>query len=158
MNARSSDLRRAFEAAGFTDVKTVLSSGNVVFNARSSSGPALERRAEAAMDDELGHAFRTVVRSTEHLQGVLDAEVFAGFDLPPAAKRVVTFLHRATPSPVRLPLERDGVHILEMVGAEVFTAYLPHPKGAVFMTLLERTFGKDITTRTVETVRKCVKA
>jgi hypothetical protein len=34
----------------------------------------------------------------------------------------------------------------------------PGPKGPVFMTFLERTFGKDITTRTLDTVRKCAMA
>jgi hypothetical protein len=32
------------------------------------------------------------------------------------------------------------------------------PKGPVFMSLLERTFGTDITTRTLDTVRKCASA
>jgi hypothetical protein len=40
----------------------------------------------------------------------------------------------------------------------VFTAYEPSPKGAVFMALLERTFGTDITTRTLATVEKCAAA
>jgi hypothetical protein len=40
----------------------------------------------------------------------------------------------------------------------VFIAYLPNDKGPVFMRLLERTFGQDITTRTLETVRKCARA
>lgn len=31
----------------------------------------------------------------------------------------------------------------------------PNPKGPVFMILLERTFGKDIATRTLDTVKKC---
>jgi uncharacterized protein (DUF1697 family) len=35
-NAKMSDLVKAFEAAGFEDVKTVLSSGNVVFSAPAS--------------------------------------------------------------------------------------------------------------------------
>ena len=34
MNATMAGLRRAFEAAGFDDVSTVISSGNVVFGAR----------------------------------------------------------------------------------------------------------------------------
>ena len=32
--------------------------------------------------------------------------------------------------------------------------YLPNPKGPVFMTLIEKTFGKAVTTRTWETVTK----
>jgi uncharacterized protein (DUF1697 family) len=37
MNAKMPELRAAFEAAGFEDVRTLLSSGNVVFGASSSS-------------------------------------------------------------------------------------------------------------------------
>jgi hypothetical protein len=78
--------------------------------------------------------------------------------LPPAAKRVVTFLRRPENAGMELPLERDGARILKLAGSEVFTAYEPHPKGPIFMTLLERTFGKDITTRTFDTVKKCAVA
>src|SRR3989475_9845092 len=40
VNAKMSDLKKAFEAAGFTDVKTILGSGNVVFSARCLGGVA----------------------------------------------------------------------------------------------------------------------
>ena len=33
-------------------------------------------------------------------------------------------------------------------------AYVPGAKGPVFMTLIEKTFGKDVTTRTWDTVQK----
>jgi hypothetical protein len=39
-------------------------------------------------------------------------------------------------------------------GREVFTAYVPGPRGAVFMTLIEKTFGEEVTTRTWDTVSK----
>jgi hypothetical protein len=41
-----------------------------------------------------------------------------------------------------------------MNGREVFTAYVPSPRGPVFMTLIEKTFGRNVTTRTWDTVRK----
>ena len=44
---------------------------------------------------------------------------------------------------------------LLMANAEIFSAYVPGPKGPVFMSLIERAFGRDITTRTLDTVRKC---
>ena len=78
--------------------------------------------------------------------------------MPPEAKRIVTFLRNPDRLASPLPIDREGVTILKRVGTEVYTTYLPNPKGPVFMTLLERTFGKDITTRTLETVRKCAKA
>ena len=155
MNARMPELKRCFEVEGFSDVRTLLSSGNVVFNARASSVATLERRAEKAMQSELGKSFATIVRAAEYLQDLVQSEPFAEFGLPPTAKRVITFLRRPAEPKLRLPIEKDGASILAFTGSEVLAAYLPSPKGPVFMSLLERTFGKDITTRTLDTVRKC---
>jgi uncharacterized protein (DUF1697 family) len=129
-----------------------------VFSSRASSPDALERRAERAMHAELGHSFRTIVRPAEYLQALVASGPFAEFELPPSAKRVVTFLRRPVESHVSLPIERDGASILKLVAAEAFTAYVPGAKGPAFMTLLERTFGTDITTRTLDTVQKCARA
>ena len=154
MNARMPALKSSFEAAGFTDVRTLLSSGNVVFNARSSPLATLERRAEKAMQSELGRSFHTFIRSTEHLQRLIESGPFAGFDLPPSAKRVVTFLRSPALPTLELPISRDDASILKLIGAEVLCAYIPGQKGPAFMGLLESTFGVNITTRTLETVRK----
>ena len=70
------------------------------------------------------------------------------------AKRVVTFLRRSEGLCVELPVERDGASILKLAAGEVFTTYEPNPKGPVFRTWLERTVGKDITSRTLDTVKK----
>jgi hypothetical protein len=44
--------------------------------------------------------------------------------------------------------------ILVVDGTTVFSAYVPGPRGPVFMALIEKTFGKDVTTRTWDTVIK----
>ena len=158
LNAKMPELKRCFEAAGFSEVRTLLSSGNVLFSTRGSSSETLERRAETAMHAELGHSFGTIVRPAQYLQSLVASDPFAEFNLPSNAKRVVTFLRRPLESTVALPIERDGASILKMVASEVFTAYVPSTKGPVFMSLLERTFGKEVTTRTLETVVKCAAA
>lgn len=155
MNARMPQLKRCFEAAGFSAVRTLLSSGNVVFDARSSSPAALERRAEKAMRSGLGRGFDTFVRSATYLQDFIESDPFADFTLAPTSKRVVTFLRQPVQPGLVLPGERDGASILGLRGSEVLAAYIPGPRGPVFMKLLERTFGTDITTRTLDTVRKC---
>src|SRR6478735_7383253 len=147
MNAQMPALRRAFEAAGFSEVRTLLSSGNVAFNARAASLDVLQRRAEKAMCSELGSSFNATVRTAQYLRELVASDPFADFHLAPDAKRVVTFLRKPAASIVKLPIERDGATILKLAGAEVFTAYTVTAKGPVFMSLLERTFGKDITTR-----------
>jgi uncharacterized protein (DUF1697 family) len=158
MNAKMPELQRSFEDAGFTNVRTVLSSGNVVFDARSSLGTSLERRAESAMQDSMGRTFHTFVRSVESLRGLLGSDPYAAFTVPPNAKRVVSFLRKPNTGKLALPIELDGAQILCMLDREIFTAYEPGEKGPVFMRLIEKTFGTEVTTRTWDTVRKCAAA
>jgi uncharacterized protein (DUF1697 family) len=158
MNCKMPALQRCFEQAGFTSVKTVLSSGNVVFDARKAAEATLQRKCEQAMEDGMDRGFATIVRSQDALKALLEADPFAAFELPPQAKRVVTFLRQPPAGPVDLPGEVEGARILGLRGSEVLTAYVPQPGNPVFMTLIEKTFGKDLTTRTWDTVRKCAAA
>jgi len=155
MNANMASLKKCFESAGFTDVRTVLASGNVVFNHRSTSIEKLQKKIEDAMTANLDRSFSTIVRSVDDLKKLLDGDPYAGFKLPKTAKKVITFLREPASEVSKLPIKRD-VYILSMCDTEVISAYVPGPKGPVFMQMLEKTFGKDITTRTVDTVKKCI--
>src|SRR6266566_1919756 len=141
MNCKMPALKAAFEAAGFTDVKTVLGSGNVVFDARSTSEEALQLKAEAAMQEHLGRVFPAIVRPVEQLRKLLETDPYRAFKVSPKAK-------------IKLPVEMHGARILAIKDGEIFSAYLPTPKGPVFMTLIEKTFGKEQTTRTWDTIVK----
>ena len=66
---------------------------------------------------------------------------------------IVFLRDKPAPRPA-LPIELDGARILSIEGKEVFSAYVPSPKGPVFMSLIEKTFGKELTTRTWDTVAK----
>lgn len=147
-------LKAAFEAAGFTDVKTVLGSGNVVFDARSASETTLEQRAEAAMQEQLGRVFLPIVRPVDQLQRLLATDPYKSFKVSPKAKRIVTFVRGRPTVTIRLPVELHGARILTMKDGEIFSTYLPTPKGPVFMSLIQKTFGEEVTTRTWETIRK----
>jgi uncharacterized protein (DUF1697 family) len=156
MNARMPELKRAFESAGFTDVKTLLSSGNVVFDARATSLPSLERKIEETMQKELGRTFLTIVRSIDSLRELLASDPFRGARLESDAKRVVTFL-RKSPTALKLPMALHGARIVRLQGNDLFSAYVPGPKGPVFMALIEKACGKEQTTRTWQTIEKVVR-
>jgi uncharacterized protein (DUF1697 family) len=160
MNCKMPELQRSLEEAGFTDVKTLLSSGNVAFSTpRAASAATLRKRLETAIQDGMGRSFDTHVRSSRHLQRLIAADPFAAFKLRAGSKRVVTFLREPlAASPVELPRTHGEACIWGLDGAEVFCSYVPEAKGPVFMHLLEKTFGKDITTRTWETVTRCANA
>lgn len=160
MNCKMPELQRSLEVAGFTNVKTLLSSGNVAFDTpRAASAATLRKRLEAAMQEGMGKSFETHVRSSQHLRQLIDADPFAAFPLRAGAKRVVTFLREPLEaSPIELPRTHGEACVWGLDGGEVFCSYVPEAKGPVFMQLLERTFGKDITTRTWDTVAKCARA
>src|SRR5688572_4678108 len=105
MNAKMPELRKAFETAGFTEVRTILSSGNVVFNARRASESSIQRTAEAAMEERLGQSFLTIVRPIDALREVLASDPYRAFRLSPSAKRIVTFLRDEPKAKITLPLE-----------------------------------------------------
>ena len=151
-------LKAAFEAAGFTNVKTVLGSGNVVFDARPAAASALEKRAEAAIEKRLKASFLTIVHPIADLERLLATDPYAGAKVSPEAKRIVTFVRGAPAATPKLPIERDGATIVRREGALVFSAYLPTPKGPVFMAMLQKAFGKEQTTRTWQTIEKVVRA
>jgi uncharacterized protein (DUF1697 family) len=154
MNLQMPALKACLEGAGFGDVKTLLSSGNATFTAASASEAALEKKIEAALKKAVAREFMTLVRPIDALQALLAAEPFRAFGGPAGAKRVVTFLREAPARPPKLPIEFDGVRILHISDREVFSDYVVGPRGPVFMTLLQKTFGPGITTRTWDTVRK----
>lgn len=157
MNLRMPDLKECLEAAGFEDVRTLLSSGNAVFGARERSEAAIQKKAEAAMQKHLGRTFMTLVRSVDTLQEMLDSDPYEAFRVPAGAKRVVTFLPDA-PGKIALPDELHGARILCVRGREAFSVYTRGPQGPVFMKLIEQTFGDEVTTRTWDTVRKAAGA
>ena len=62
------ELRACFESAGFSNVRTLLSSGNVVFDARAQANSSIERVAQSALSQDLGRESPVIVhRHDENL-------------------------------------------------------------------------------------------
>jgi uncharacterized protein (DUF1697 family) len=114
--------------------------------------------AEAAMKERLGQAFLTIVRPVDMLREMLASDPYRAFRLNASAKRIVTFLRDEPKAKITLPLELDGARLLSLSGRELFSAYVAGPKGPVFMSLIEKTFGKELTTRTWDSVAKVARA
>ncbi len=159
MNLKMPDLVHALNGAGFSEVKTVLASGNVVFTGKRMAEATVEKKVEAALEKHVGKKFPTLVRTIEHLEALLETDPYAAHKVSPQAKRVVTFLHAKPKTKLVLPPERDGARILCLEERELFSAYTRSDKGPVFMAMIEKTCGKElVTTRTWETVKKIVRA
>src|ERR1043166_6491203 len=118
-NAKMPALKRCFESAGFTDVRTVISSGNVVFTSQIKVVSEIERKAEAAMEKHLGRAFYAIVRAASALEKILRRDPYSRFELEEDPKRIVSFLRKPAKLATSLPIEVDGARILAMQGRDV---------------------------------------
>ena len=161
MNLAMTVLKATLEHAGFAEVRTLLSSGNAVFAAKEQKAEVLEGKIEKALTSKLGMSFMTFVRPVAELRAMLESDPYAAFQLSPDAKRVVTFTRQrfsaAAAKKLALPIELDGARILAVQNGEIFSAYVRSAQGPVFMSLLEKTVGKEITTRTWNTVKKAAR-
>lgn len=155
-NAKMPEVKRAFEAAGFTAVVTHASSGNVLFDAPSDAEDALEARALRAMEKHLARSFPVFVRGVAELTAMIAGDPWQHHTVAPDAKRVVTLLRAPPPPSWEPPAPTDGVTIHGAEGRYVFTSYVPGAKGPMFMVMLERSLGADITTRTWDALQKLV--
>ncbi len=64
-------LRAVIGELGYTDVKTLIASGNVVFSTESDDVPALEAEIEAHLLAELGYEVATFLRTPDQLAEVV---------------------------------------------------------------------------------------
>jgi uncharacterized protein (DUF1697 family) len=67
------DLKAMVEALGFSDVKTLLQSGNVVFRAGDETEAALEAHLEAETERRLGLKTSYLVRDAAQWRAIIDA-------------------------------------------------------------------------------------
>ena len=70
------ELREMVTALGFTDVKTLLQSGNVVFRGPAKATAKLESQLEAALEKRFGMNVDFHVRTADEWRAVIDANPF----------------------------------------------------------------------------------
>jgi uncharacterized protein (DUF1697 family) len=151
------DLQAAFEAMGFSGVTTVQASGNVVFEAGEEETPAgLAARIEQRLADMFGGRTRVAVRRMVDLEDLVGSDPFAAVSVTPATRLYVTFLSHPAPNGKGLSDER--IRLARVGGEEVLTAIELAPGWGTteLMRLLEKTFGREVTTRNWNTILKLV--
>jgi uncharacterized protein (DUF1697 family) len=143
------------EGLGYSDVRTVLSTGNVVFRADEEDARALEDRIEPAWPEQLGFRSTTIVRSFDEIAALVADDPFGGVPHGPSSYQLVTFVKQRPVSPLehREPgFEVVGVH--ERSGA-VLTLTDQTGSGATdVMSWLDKQLGKEISSRTSLTVAR----
>jgi uncharacterized protein (DUF1697 family) len=159
-NMRNDKLRGVFENLGFANVKTVISSGNMVFESPSRNIRKLEERIEKALPEELGFKSTTIIRSRSQLQQLVGKNPFKGKKHSQNSSLNVTFLKHKTKIAMKFPHKVDNraYSLLGMYGGAICSVIdLTSSKTPNLMLWLVKKFGKEITTRTWKTVERILK-
>ena len=150
-------LKKAFEYMGFRNVRTVLASGNVVFET-SGGDPHLDLTISRGLEKAIGFPVRVVLRTVRGLRAIIDADPFKSVPSGPDVKLYVTFLAEKGREAARLELPRPpkGVQIVRVGPGEIFSAVGASPGAGTpeLMAFLEKAVGREITTRNWRTVRR----
>lgn len=154
---QNANLRRVAEELGHGNVRTVISSGNVVFDTDSTDPGGMEAAMEAAWLDRLGFRSTTVIRSQQHLRDLVSGDPFDGRQHGRTTYLLVTLLKEPPPTSwTPPPATGDGAtRIVGHTDREVFSVTDTTAANTPdFMTYLEHQLGTAITSRTWLTIQR----
>ena len=153
------ELRRQFSRLGFENIETFIASGNVIFNARSARGPALEKKIETRLEQALGYEVKTFVRTEAEVAAIARHEPFSPAQLKTALSLNVGFLSTPLGAAGRKALmtlesDLDDFHLHKR---EVYwLSRVRQGDSKMSNVVFERTVGTRVTFRGVKTVAKLV--
>ncbi|HXU10093.1 MAG TPA: DUF1697 domain-containing protein [Blastocatellia bacterium] len=150
-------LRGLFESLGFTEVATVIASGNVIFTSTSRS-PALEKKIEDDLRQSLGYQVITFVRATSELKAIAACRPLDASEIDAAGNAFYIGFLKGSPSDeakqklASLATDDDKFHFS---GHELY--WLRRKKfsdSKLSGPLLEKTLGMRTTLRNSTTVKR----
>lgn len=155
---KSADLLAAFQAMGFDGVKTLLASGNVLFDSENPDA----RQIEAALEHRFGFDIGTVLRTQEQLQKLIGLDPFDGRVEDQDTKLYVTFVNDDNARSLPMPCAVEGdFEVVKVTQEEVFIIAhrLPTGRFGSGMDLIWKHFGKKRlwTSRNFNTVLKAAR-
>jgi uncharacterized protein (DUF1697 family) len=151
-------LRTLFEGLGFTNVETFIASGNVIFDSPSKSAKGLERKIESYLQETLGYAVATFIRSSSELAAIAQYKPFDDSELNTAGNTLYIGFMANVPSDIAkanlraLATKVDDFHL---DGREVYwLCRKSFSQSEISGALLAKTLGMPATLRNVTTVKK----
>jgi uncharacterized protein (DUF1697 family) len=150
------ELRKVFESLGYERVRTVLASGNVLFETKRTAETTLTREIEKALTAAFGARIPVVIRTRAELERLAEAKPFAKVAAGTQTRPFVTFLKKRT-SRRQLP-KGTGYEVLGIVDRAVCSVVdLSGASSPDLMRVLDKEFGDEVTTRSWNTVERILR-
>ncbi len=117
-------LREVLQGLGFSDVATLLQSGNAVFSSRTKDPKRLQLQIESALAEGFGFEVAVVLRSRDELAQAIASNPLPGAEEDPS-HFLITFLS-AVPEAARVAAIDPRAHLpdqFQLVGREIYARY-----------------------------------
>lgn len=147
-------LKKAFEELGFEKVKTVIASGNVIFDAEPTEEAELEQAIEKALPKAIGFESATIVYKLADVERLVKLDAFKGSKVTPSTRLFVTFLKK--PPRASQKLSGNGFEIIKKSGRALLSVLDLAGTTPDLMKILDKEFGKTNTTRSWKTIEKII--
>jgi uncharacterized protein (DUF1697 family) len=151
-------LREAFAAAGCRNVRTLIQSGNVIFESAARSPEAIAGRIRPRLRALLGSEPGIVLRTLEEIEELVRQAPFKDADAGKDAKFYVVFMSETPRIASKLPLAvpEEALEVVGMRDREVFVVSRRKADGSSGSpnSFVEKKLGVSATTRNWSTVRK----
>jgi uncharacterized protein (DUF1697 family) len=138
----------------------LLASGNVLFDAPKKSLVELARKIGEGLEKTFGFEIGVLVRTIDEIQKLIDSAPFKNIRVTPQTRLYVTFISDKPKGALKIPFKSPGkeIKILHVSTSAVLSMVtLSSSTGTIdLMGMLEREFGKNITTRNLNTIVRMV--
>jgi uncharacterized protein (DUF1697 family) len=154
---KMADLHDLLGSVGFENTKTVLASGNVAFDSDENGTDILETTIEQAIVDKYGFSVSVIVFPQSRIAELVESEPFAGIEVTKETRLYVTFLRSAPETQIEVPYhtETGDFTILRVSDTNVCSVLtINNTRSVDGMAVLEKLYGKAITTRNWNTILK----
>lgn len=155
------ELKKMCERMGFENVRTLLASGNVVFDAQKKNTSELAYELETKLKKKFGFEVCVIVRTMADIQKMIDVNPFKKINVTRNTLRYVTFYteqpREKVPTGQIQDKKGNPFRILSVSDDAVFSVReLGASSTPDMMTVLGKILGKKITTRNWNTIEKLV--
>ena len=125
---KMAELRTCLEAAGFSDIKTVVASGNVRLGAQGDA-EAIKAKLEQAIETQLGFKVGVVLRSEADVTTMLKDHPFGRLDPKSDCTRHVLMFDQPLPSGVEIKDRPGHTEIMRIDIRDIYIAGYRQPNG-----------------------------
>lgn len=148
-------LRNAFEKMGFENIKTVIASGNVIFETNKVGQKSLEEKIEKELPKYIGFQSSTIVRTIGDIEKLVVDNPFKHISASSKSRLYVTFVKDSSKRIGKI--EAQGFTIIKTFPGAICYTIDESTRTPDVMGLLGKEIGKDITTRNWNTIGRILK-